>query len=176
MKTVSLRWPSAELFSGILLALTFGLLGGCGGSASVGGGGTTSSSTGTTTTPAITISSISPKAVPVGSSAVTVTVAGSGFPTDSSVVLNGVAEPTTFVSSTQLQATVPATQLQTGQVLTLAVRTATVTTNASTGTALQVDNPVPTVTTLAPAATLIGSGSTTVTMTGTTLSRALWPR
>jgi hypothetical protein len=161
MRTVSLRWPSAALFSGILLAFAFVLLTGCGGTASLTGG---SSSPGT---PAITISAISPKEVPAGSTAVTVTVTGSGFPSDSTILLNGVAEPTTFVSSTQLQATVPATQLQTGQVLALGVRTATATANASTGTALQVDNPVPTVTTLAPAATLIGSGSTTLTITGT---------
>ena len=161
MTSVSFRSPSAALFSGILLASTSVLLTSCGGTASVGGGSST------TTTPAITISSLTPKEVPAGSTAVAVTVAGSGFPSDSVIVLNGVAEPTTYVSSTQLQATVPAAQLQTGQILALAVRASGVTANASTGTALQVDNPIPTITTLAPAATLIGSGSTTVTITGT---------
>src|SRR5438270_8666248 len=131
MKTVSFRWPPSALYSGILLAFAFAFLTGCGGTASVGGSNSTAS------TPAITISSITQKEVPAGSTAVTVTVSGSGFPNDSVIVLNGEAEATTYVSSTQLQATVPATQLQTGKVLTLAVRTSTATTNASTGTALQ---------------------------------------
>ena len=48
--------------------------------------------------------------------------------------------------------------MRSGLVLGVAVRTSTVTTNATTGTSLTVDNPVPTVTSLAPAATLIGSG------------------
>ena len=161
MKTASSCWPHSALYPGILLALTLVLLTGCGGTASLGSGGTSP------VIPAITISSITPKEVPAGSTAVTVTVSGSNFPADSVIVLNGVSEPTTYVSSTQLQAIVPATQMQTGQVLSLAVRTSTATTNASTGTTLQVDNPIPTVTTLAPAATLIGSASTTVTITGT---------
>jgi hypothetical protein len=57
-------------------------------------------------TPAIT--SVSPSRVPAGSSALTMTITGSGFLNTSAVEVGGITEPTTYVSSTQLTVTVPA--------------------------------------------------------------------
>jgi uncharacterized repeat protein (TIGR01451 family) len=59
--------------------------------------------------PAIT--SISPAFVQAGASSFTLTVNGSGFASNSAVQLNSTALPTTFVSSTQLTATVAASDV-----------------------------------------------------------------
>ena len=60
-----------------------------------------------------TIASSAPASAPVNSAATTITVTGTNFGSNSKVLMNpdvgGSAIPTTFVSSTQLTATVPAT-------------------------------------------------------------------
>jgi hypothetical protein len=63
-----------------------------------------------------TISGLVPDSVSAGN-AVALTVNGSGFATNAAVKWNGVAQPTTFVSSTQLTAAVAAgTDSMTGMV------------------------------------------------------------
>ena len=57
------------------------------------------------------LSSVSPNTLNAGSGNTTITVNGSGFAQQSSVLLNGTALTTTFGSSTQLTAVVPAAQL-----------------------------------------------------------------
>jgi hypothetical protein len=136
------------------------LLSGCGGAPASSGGGTPP------VTP-LAISSISPKDVPVGSSAVTIVVTGTGFTSNSVIQLSGTAIPTTFISSTEISATIPASQLQTGTILKLAVANGSTVVAADTGNDVQVSNPVPTVTTLAPASVLVGSPAGTITVTGT---------
>jgi hypothetical protein len=61
--------------------------------------------------PVPAISSLGTTSAPEGSSGLTLTVNGSNFLSSSAVDWNGAALPTTFVSATQLQATVPATDL-----------------------------------------------------------------
>jgi hypothetical protein len=61
--------------------------------------------------PAPTLSSISPQQVDAGSSDTTLTVLGSGFARQSTVEFAGGALDTTFTSSTQLDAVIPATEL-----------------------------------------------------------------
>ena len=127
---------------------------------------------GNTATPApspvpLVVSSITPKEIPTGSGAVTVTVTGTGFTSQSVIVLDGVDEPTTYMSGTQLQAMVPAAQLQSGKILGLAVRNGSTVAQAATTTVLQVDNPTPTITSFAPATALLGTTGATVTITGT---------
>ena len=56
-------------------------------------------------------SSLSPASAVAGSPAFTLTVNGSGFATSSVVRWNGVARTTTFVSATQLRATIAATDI-----------------------------------------------------------------
>ncbi|MDP2909553.1 MAG: IPT/TIG domain-containing protein [bacterium] len=60
-----------------------------------------------------TITSISPSSISAGSSATVITVTGTNFESDSTVRIGTVGLTTTFVSSTQLTASIPATQLQT---------------------------------------------------------------
>lgn len=69
---------------------------------------TSSSATFIINNPVPTISGLSPASVLVGSGALTMTVNGSNFVSNSVVRLNGVPYSTLFVSSTQLNASVPA--------------------------------------------------------------------
>jgi hypothetical protein len=76
------------------------------------GGGTSNSMpftvTGAATNPVPAISSLSPTSIAAGSSAFTLTVNGSNFVSGSLVQWNGSGRPTTYVSSTQLAATITA--------------------------------------------------------------------
>jgi hypothetical protein len=139
------------------------LLSGCGGApinsgSSSGGGGNAGP---------LAISSVSPTKVPVGSSAVTIVVTGTGFTSSSVIQLSGVPVQTTYLSSTQIQATIPSAQLQTGTVLQLAVANGTNVVAADSSNDVQVDNPEPTVSTLAPSSVLVNSPAGTITVTGT---------
>jgi len=58
-----------------------------------------------------TLTSLSPTSTPAGSAALTLAVKGGGFDANSTVLWNGAIRPTTFVSSSQLTAAIPATDL-----------------------------------------------------------------
>src|SRR5581483_1455393 len=91
-----------------------------------------------------TISSISPNTAVAGSSSVTMTVTGSNFTSGAVVTFNGSSLATTFISATQLRATVPTANLTAAG--TFAVGASESTGNSNTVT-FTVTNPVPTVTT-----------------------------
>jgi trimeric autotransporter adhesin len=153
---------SAGLLSFVRLVsccLLLALLSGCGG-ASIDSG--SSSVAGP-----LAISTVSPKNVPVGSPAVTIVVTGTGFTPTTVIQLAGVPLQTTYISSTQIQATIPASQLQTGKLLKLAVANGANVVAADAGDDVQVDNPEPTVSALAPSSVLVDSPSETITVTGT---------
>jgi trimeric autotransporter adhesin len=139
------------------------LLSGCG-SAPINSG---SSSGGGGNAGPLAIASVSPTKVPVGSSAVTIVVTGTGFTSTSVIQLSGVPIPTTYISSTQIPATIPSAQLQTGAVLQLAVANGTNVVAADSSNDVEVDNPQPTVLTLAPSSVLVNSPAGTITVTGT---------
>ncbi|MFN2977520.1 beta strand repeat-containing protein [Terriglobus aquaticus] len=143
------------------------LLAGCAG----GGSSSTSTSSGGSNPPtptALAITAVAPTNVPVGSGDVALTVNGTGFTSGSVVSVNNVAEATSYVNATQLKATVPANQLAVGAVLSVSVKSevGAVTADPST-TALSVDNPVPSLASIAPATIALGAPDTTVTVTGT---------
>ena len=143
------------------------LIGGCGGggsgsSGSGGGGGTGGS--GSSGTPAII--SISPTSVTAGSNALTLTISGTGFVSSSVVQVGGTAEATTYVSATQLTATVPASQISNGAELAVTVVNGT-TGSSGTTVHLEVDNPAPTITSISPASEPAGTASAEVVVTGT---------
>ena len=121
---------------------------------------------GVNTTPTPAISSVSPSSFVAGSAAQTITVTGSGFISGSVVEVSGVAEATTYVSSTQLTATVPATQLTSGGNLTVIVSNGA-TTSSATPADLVVNDPSPTITSLTPATEVVGGTGAAVTLTGT---------
>jgi hypothetical protein len=76
------------------------------------GAGTSNALTFTVLGTAPTIASVSPTSKPVNSAATLITVMGTGFASNAKVLMNpdngGTAIPTTFVSATQLTATIPA--------------------------------------------------------------------
>lgn len=89
----------------------------CGG----GGGGDSTAPPSGSTNPAPSISSLSPTQATAGSPAQTVTVNGSGFVQASTVTFNGTARATTFVSASQLTASLAAADLVTTGTYPIAV-------------------------------------------------------
>ena len=75
------------------------------------GGGTSAGATFNVNSPVAVITAISPRYVPPGSPA-TITVTGTGFESNSIVMWNAAARPTTFVSATSLQVALSAADLQ----------------------------------------------------------------
>ena len=128
------------------------------------GSGSSSSSPAPTPSPVPSISSVSPATVFAGSGPTTITVNGTGFTSSTIIQVARVSCPTTYVSDTQVTALVPTNQLMTAGATSI---TASNGTDVSTGSiGLQVNNPVPTITSLNPASVAVGSAATTVTVTG----------
>jgi hypothetical protein len=78
-----------------------------------------------------TLTSLSPASQPAGASAFTLNVFGNGFAPASVVQWNGAPTPTTFVSATQLQATIGAGNLAVAGVVAVTVSTPGTGTSAS---------------------------------------------
>ena len=134
------------------------------------GGGTSSGSSFTITAvnPVPSISSISPSSVAAGSTAFTLTVSGSDFVASSTVDWNGTALTTTYVSASQLTASVPASDVATsGTPMVTVVNPAPGggTSNAQTFTITAV-NPAPSLSSLSPSSTTAGSAAFTLTVNG----------
>jgi hypothetical protein len=89
------------------------------------GGGTSGGATLTVTAPpgVPTLSSISPTSVSSGGAAFTLTATGTGFAGNSVVRLNGSTRVTTFVSATQLTATILASDITSGGTAAITVFT-----------------------------------------------------
>jgi hypothetical protein len=150
----------------LVLSLSLGvfvLLNGCGGS----GSGSSSGGGGGSTTPTPAISSISPTSFAAGSSSETITVTGTGFISSSVIEVGGVSETTTYVSSTELTATLPAMQLATGAQFTVVVSNGTATSASGTPTNLVVNNPSPTIASVSPSMELVGGTASVIMVTGT---------
>lgn len=132
------------------------------------GSGNSSSSNGSggssTATP--TVTSFSPTSVAAGASVTTLTVNGTGFTTATVIQVGGIAEATTYVSSTQVTASVPASQLASGAQLLVAALNGSAS-SGSGSTNFQVTNPAPTVSSVAPATLMAGTAAPVVTVTGT---------
>jgi len=142
-----------------LVASTF--LAGCGGSSSTSGSTSNSGAT------APTVSSISPTTAAAGSGPLTVTVTGTGFLSTTTVQVGGVTEATTYVSSTRVTATVTAAQLASGSQLSVIALNGSASSGSGAAVQLEVKNPVPTITQLAPATLVTGTTSQTVAVIGT---------
>jgi hypothetical protein len=133
------------------------------------GGGTSNPVTFTVNNPAPTITTISPANATVGGDAFTLTVNGTGFVSTSTVNFNGSARTTTFVSATQLTASIPASDIASAGSFNITVTTP----SPGGGTSLPVifvvasPNPVPTITSISPSSATAGGGSFTLTVNGT---------
>ena len=119
--------------------------------------------------PVPTLASLSPSSAPSGSAALTLTATGTGFVSGAELRLNGSARTTTFVSPTQLTATVPGTDLATAttwQVTAFNPAPGGGTSN-QVGFPVVQSNPVPAITGLTPCGTAAGGGSFSLTVAGT---------
>jgi Bacterial Ig-like domain (group 3)/FG-GAP-like repeat len=120
--------------------------------------------------PVPTITNISPANAAAGSGAFTLTVTGTNFVSNSSVLFNGAPRTTTFISSTQLTAAILATDITSTGTPPVVVTNPTPgggSSNSVTFTITAPSNPVPTVTSLSPASIAAGSAGFTLTVNGT---------
>jgi hypothetical protein len=137
------------------------------------GGGTANAQTFTINAvpnPVPTMTNLAPTSATAGSAALMLTVNGTNFVPGSAVRWNGTDRTTTFVSATQLTATIPATDIATAgtaQVTVFNTAPGGGTANAQTFTINAVTNPVPTTTSLAPTSAAAGSPAFTLTVNGT---------
>ena len=134
------------------------------------GGGTSNSQTFTVTTPTSpvpTTTSISPTSTSAGGSGFTLTVNGSNFVSSSTVDFNGSPRTTTFVSSSQLTATITTADIATGGMDSITVVNPAPGGGASNAQTLAVVNPAPITTSLLPASIAAGSSDFTLTIDGT---------
>src|SRR5262249_2666270 len=137
------------------------------------GGGTSTQTvnvTVSTPNPLPTTTTLNPTSALVGGAGFTLTVNGTGFVSGhSTVFFNGTSETTTFVSATQLTATIPAAAIATAG--TFGVHVVTDPPGGGTSTpdlTFTVNNPLPTVTSLNPNSAPVGTqNNLTVTITGT---------
>jgi hypothetical protein len=126
----------------------------------VGGGGATN--------PVPALTTLVPNSSTAGGAAFTLTVNGSNFVTSSVVRWNGAARTTTFVSSAQLTAAIPASDIATAGTAPVTVFNPAPgggTSNALTFT-INAANPVPSLTTVSPSSATAGGSAFTLTVNG----------
>src|SRR3989454_730913 len=117
-----------------------------------------------------TVTSLSPTSTNAGGVAFTLTVNGTNFVSGSVVQWNSSARPTTFVSATQLRATITAADIATAGTASVRVFTPAPgggNSNALTFTINLAPNPVPTIGSPTPGNATPGAGAFTLTVNGT---------
>ena len=115
----------------------------------------------------VTVSSVAPAIVAAGTAATSVTITGTGFTATTAVQIGGSVEVTTYISSTQVTASVPATQLANGGLLSVIALNGTATSASGAAVNLEIDNPVPAITVFVPSSFATGALSTSISVTGT---------
>jgi hypothetical protein len=129
------------------------------------GGGTSNAAT-FTIYPHPTITSLSPPSATAGGPTFTLTVNGTGFNSPATVQWNGSNLQTTFVSSTELTATVPGNDISTAGTASIVVNDPTSEGGASSPASYPINNPVPGITRLNPSSATAGGPAFTLTVTG----------
>jgi hypothetical protein len=112
------------------------------------------------------VTSVTPDKATVGAVGPSIVVIGTNFVARSIVQLDGAPLATTFVSGTELRATIPTSKLSAVAVLRLSVGTSPPGGGASKEITFEVQNPSATVTSLAPLSVLAGSPATVLVVTG----------
>gem|GEM_PF-1011589 len=130
------------------------------------GGGTSNGQTFTINNPVPTLTTISPSSGTAGGPAFTLTVNGTNFNSQSVVRWNGNNRTTTFVSSTQITASIPATDIATAGTATVTVFNPTPGGGTSGSATFTINNPVPAVTTISPSSATVGGAAFTLTVNG----------
>ncbi|MFN0121730.1 MAG: hypothetical protein ACKV2V_14650 [Blastocatellia bacterium] len=116
--------------------------------------------------PAPFLIGVTPATITASAPNATLTLTGRGFAPSSVVNWNGAPRPTTFVSGTQLMATIPGTDLANAG--TASVTVVTPAPGGGTTAALNVNivNPTPAISILNPATAVAGNGAFTLQITG----------
>lgn len=130
------------------------------------GGGASTPISFTVTNPAASVQAINPSAAFVGSAPLQMTVNGSGFVAGSNVLFNGAALPTTYVSSSKLEANVPAASLGAAGDFPVAVSNPPPGGGVTAPVVFRVQYPAPQPSSLAPSSAAAGAGPTNVVVTG----------
>lgn len=117
--------------------------------------------------PAPSLTSLAPSSTPAGGAAFTLTLNGSNFVAASQAMWNGSARTTTFVSATQLHASVLASDIAAAGIAQLTVVNPTPGGGASTAQSFTITSSPPTITAVAPVLALAGGVAFTATVTGT---------
>lgn len=112
------------------------------------------------------LTSIDPSRAAVGSVGPSIVVTGNNFVPRSIVQLDGAPLATSFVSETELRATIPTSKLVSVGTLRLSVGTSAPGGGASRELSFEVENPVASVTSLSPLSVLAGSSQTLVHVVG----------
>jgi IPT/TIG domain len=140
------------------------------------GGGPSGSSIPPPQNPVPAINTVNPATVVAGSSATPLDVTGSNFISSSVIAWNGTALATTFVSATELKATLPAADLTGSSASQITVQNPAPGGGSSMASTFTVTSPVPAITAISPRYVPPGSAAT-ITITGTGFesnSAALW--
>src|SRR6202008_3808176 len=111
------------------------------------------------------VDSISPASITAGAAAQAITVTGSGVVQGATVSFNGTSVPTTYTSSTSLQAQVPASALSGGVLAPVTVTNPSPGGGASSAVNFSVMAPTPQVSGLSPT-NVPQAQATTITITG----------
>jgi hypothetical protein len=120
------------------------------------------------TNPVPAITGFSPASLAAGSAATTVTIQGTGFVQQSSVLINSTAySGVTYVSPTQLRVAITQADLASGRTLNVRVVNPPPGGGPSNQMALEVRTPVPTLTSLNETSTTAGQTQYTLRVTGT---------
>ena len=135
------------------------------------GGGTSNSQSLIVNNPLPTTSGISPATKTAGDAPFTVTVNGTNFLPSSAVSINGSARTTTFISSTQLAAAIPASDLTAAGAYNITVFNPIPGGGTSNAQAFTVEvraaNLAPTTSSISPATKTAGDAAFTLTVNGT---------
>ncbi len=119
--------------------------------------------------PPPSISSLSPSSAMAGATSQTLTINGTNFLSSSTVIYNGVAHPASFVSSTQLNITLSASDQTTAGAYPVVVTNPAPgggTSNTVNFTITSGNNPIPTIIAPQPSATAPGGPAFTLTVIG----------
>ncbi len=130
------------------------------------GGGTSAPKNFTVNNPVPTLASISPPSATAGGTGFTLTVTGTNFISGSKVRWNGVNLTTTFVNSTSLKGSVPASDVKTAGTASVTVFSPTPGGGTSVAQTFTINNPVPSIASLSPSSATHGTVAFTLTVSG----------
>ena len=119
-----------------------------------------------TNNPVPVLSTLSPTSATAGGAGFTLTVTGSNFVTASVINWNGASRTTSFVSSTQLTATISAADIATAGAASVTVFSPAPGGGTSGSLTFSINNAAPTLSTLSPSSATSGGSAFTLTVTG----------